>query len=159
YYYSKNYELAKSYYDKADGIEKFYVEPSIRRALIFANEMNIEKAEEIMLKTFEYHPENIDIIHQIAKLYAQFYKYDKSVIFYKKLIEFFDGDILILINAGEAAILANDNDFAIKLSQKILKMDNTAISGWLLLSKAYTNKGDYTSAYRCNEEIQKLRKY
>jgi len=159
YYFSKNYELAKDYYNRSEGIEEYYFEPAIRRALIYANELNLEKSEKIMLNVFDYHKDNIDVIHQIAKLYSKFYKYDKAVIYYKKLIEFFDGDIMILINAGETAILANDNEFAIKLAQQILKLDNSAITGWMLLSKAYTNKGDYMSAYRCNEEIQKLRKY
>jgi len=159
YYFTDNKETAKNYYDRATGIEQFYYEPIVRFAQIHAAAGNYEKAENLLLKTFEHHKEKLDLIYQIAKFYAQFNKYDKANIFFKKMIEFYDSDILLLIEASETAILANDNEYAIKLCERILSLDKSNISGWTLLSQAYTNKGDFIAAYRCSEEINKLRKY
>ncbi len=158
-YYTKNYEAAKGYYERAYGLEQIYYEPYIRFALIHAEAGNFVKAENLFLKTFEAHKEKIDVLYEIAKFYARFYKYDRSIIYYKKMIEFYDADILILIEAAETAILANDNEYAVKLSERILGMDKENISAWMLISRAYTNKGDFIAAYRCSQEIQKLRKY
>ena len=159
YYLTENKEMSKNYYERAVGVERMYYEPVARLAQIHADAGNFPKAENLLLKTFEFNRDKIDLIYKIAKFYASFHKYDKSNVFYKKMIESFDSDILLLIEASENAILANDNEYAVKLCEKILAIDKANISAWSLLSLAYTNKGDFIAAYRCSEEIKKLRKY
>jgi len=159
YYKEDIFERAQKYFENSIQIFNEYPKPAISLINILSTLDLFEKAENILINIVEKHQNNIEVLHTAAKLYSKFYRPQKAVIYYKKLLEFIDNDILILISAAEQALLANDNKFAIKLSEQILTLDNTNINGWQLLSRAYTQAGDHISAYRCSEEIKKLRKY